>query len=41
MKDLKKKILKAAEKVIRPVAYPGPYAPSCQFIYYQPKRKRT
>jgi hypothetical protein len=41
MKNLKKKLLKVAEKAIRPVAYPGPMAPSCQYIYYQPKRKRA
>lgn len=40
MKSNKKKLLKGAEKLVRPVAYPGPVAPSCQFIFYQPKRTR-
>lgn len=38
MKSNKKKLLKMAEKLVRPVVYPGPVAPSCQYIFYQPKR---
>ena len=40
MKSNKKKLLRMAEKLARPVAYPGPVAPSCQFIFYQPKRAK-
>lgn len=40
MNNNKKKLLKMVEKLVRPVAYPGPVAPSCQYIFYQPKRTK-
>lgn len=39
MKKLEKKLLAVAERMVRPMANPGPMAPSCQYIFYQPKRK--